>query len=159
MVCVPEAGKMGEEDVCVRACVHVCVLSVQHLLFITSHIKIMIKLSLPVIEALACLSLSLSLVFLPFFSRTHLSSFPAVILSLFRRILHPPPPTVAFPPSFLLRFHDALLSHPSFLIYFFFNHHPTLSLTSSLCALTPQMERPGPAGGAAEPLRGARVPA
>lgn len=55
MCFVSEAGKVGEEDVCV--CLIICVLSAQRLLFITSHIKIMIKLSQPVTEAFFSLSL------------------------------------------------------------------------------------------------------
>lgn len=47
---VSESRIVGEEDGFV--CVRVFVLSARWLLFITSHIKIMIKLSLPVIEAL-----------------------------------------------------------------------------------------------------------
>lgn len=76
MVCISEPGKMGVEDVCQITCmcawsVCVCVSSVLWLLFITSHIKIMIKLSLPVIEAFTSVSLFYILLSLPFLLLSH----------------------------------------------------------------------------------------
>lgn len=110
-------------------CFCVCVLTVRRLLFITSHIKIMIKLSLPVIEALT-------------------SDSPILPLPISPN----PPPTVAFPLLFL---HPPLSSSPTLpSLSTFQHHHTTFFPTPSL-----QVEHPRPAGGVAEPLRGAGVPA